>query len=119
MVLGVEESTAEPTLTERRAGAADVRLTSSRFARRQIVLLGDRRFGSDGTVASLFLLASILFVSDDADSCLVRECEGPVGRSFCGQPAYAFITDDGRVETYVGSLGGDGLAEVIEKLIVA
>jgi len=35
------------------------------------------------------------------------------------QPAYAFITDDGRVETYIGSLGGDGLADIIEKLIVA
>jgi len=36
----------------------------------------------------------------------------PVSRS-------AFITDDGRLETYVGSLGGDGLADIIEKLIVA
>ena len=35
------------------------------------------------------------------------------------QPAYAFITDDGRVETYIGSLGGDRLADIIEKLIVA
>ncbi|MEO8265670.1 MAG: thioredoxin domain-containing protein [Ilumatobacteraceae bacterium] len=35
------------------------------------------------------------------------------------QPAYAFITDDGRVETYVGSLGGDGLADIIDELIVA
>ena len=35
------------------------------------------------------------------------------------QPAYAFITDDGRLETYVGSLGGDGLVEIIDKLIVA
>ncbi len=35
------------------------------------------------------------------------------------QPAYAFITDDGRVETYVGALGADGLANVIDQLIVA
>ncbi|MEP7204250.1 MAG: redoxin family protein [Ilumatobacteraceae bacterium] len=35
------------------------------------------------------------------------------------QPAYAFITDDGRLETYVGSLGGDGLAVIIDKLIDA
>jgi hypothetical protein len=29
------------------------------------------------------------------------------------------MTSDGRVETYVGSLGGDGLVDVIEQLIVA
>ena len=35
------------------------------------------------------------------------------------QPAFAFITDDGRLETYVGSLGSEGLTDIIEKLIVA
>lgn len=35
------------------------------------------------------------------------------------QPAYAFITDDGRVETYLGALGAEGLEGIIEQLIVA
>lgn len=35
------------------------------------------------------------------------------------QPAYAFITTDGRVSTYIGSLGFDGLVDVIDQLIVA
>jgi len=35
------------------------------------------------------------------------------------QPAFAFITDDGRLETYVGSLGSNGLAEIVENLMVA
>lgn len=35
------------------------------------------------------------------------------------QPAYAFITDDGRLEAYLGSLGSDGLAEIIDNLILA
>ncbi|MBI4884634.1 MAG: TlpA family protein disulfide reductase [Actinobacteria bacterium] len=36
-----------------------------------------------------------------------------------GQPAYAFITADGRLDTYIGSLGRDGLVNVIDQLIVA
>jgi len=35
------------------------------------------------------------------------------------QPAFAFIADDGRLEVYVGSLGSDGLADIVDKLIAA
>lgn len=35
------------------------------------------------------------------------------------QPAFAFITDDGRQETFTGALGADDLAQVIEQLLVA
>lgn len=35
------------------------------------------------------------------------------------QPAFAFITADGRVETYVGTLGAEGLTDIIGKLLEA
>lgn len=35
------------------------------------------------------------------------------------QPAFAFITDDGRQETFTGALGADDLAQVIEQLLAA
>jgi hypothetical protein len=35
------------------------------------------------------------------------------------QPAFAFVTADGRVETYVGSLGAEGLTDIIGKLLEA
>ena len=34
-----------------------------------------------------------------------------------GQPAFAFIDDDGSVEVFIGGLGGDALAERIDQLI--
>jgi len=63
------------------------------------------------------------FVSDTGTEGITHldDSSGNIWASYgiYAQPAYAFITDDGRVETYVGSLGGDGLADVIEQLIVA
>ena len=35
------------------------------------------------------------------------------------QPAYAFISDDGRLETFPGALGAEGLTEIIELLLDA
>lgn len=35
------------------------------------------------------------------------------------QPAFAFITTDGRVETFMGALGESDLQEIIEQLLVA
>lgn len=35
------------------------------------------------------------------------------------QPAFAFITDDGRQETFTGALGADDLAKIIEQLLAA
>lgn len=63
------------------------------------------------------------FVSDTGTEGITHldDSSGDIWASYeiYAQPAYAFITDDGRLETYVGSLGGDGLAEIIDKLIVA
>lgn len=35
------------------------------------------------------------------------------------QPAFAFITDDGRLETFTGPLGADQLAAIVDQLLVA
>ncbi|MGD9702884.1 MAG: thioredoxin domain-containing protein [Ilumatobacteraceae bacterium] len=63
------------------------------------------------------------FVSDTGTEGITHldDSSGEIWASYeiYGQPAYAFITDDGRLETYVGSLGGDGLADIIDQLIVA
>ncbi len=63
------------------------------------------------------------FVSDTGTEGITHldDSSGDIWASYeiYAQPAYAFITDDGRLETYVGSLGGDGLADIIDELIVA
>lgn len=63
------------------------------------------------------------FVSDTRTEGITHldDSSGDIWASYeiYAQPAYAFITDDGRLETYVGSLGGDGLADIIDNLIVA
>ncbi len=63
------------------------------------------------------------FVSDTGTEGITHldDSSGDIWASYeiYAQPAYAFITDDGRLETYVGSLGGDGLADIIDKLIAA
>lgn len=63
------------------------------------------------------------FVSDTGTEGITHldDSSGDIWASYeiYGQPAYAFITDDGRLETYVGALGGDGLADIIDKLIDA
>lgn len=35
------------------------------------------------------------------------------------QPAYAFITDDGRLKTFTGALGEDKLGSIVDQLLVA
>ena len=63
------------------------------------------------------------FVSDTGTQGIIHlnDSSGEIWASYeiYSQPAYAFITDDGRLETYAGSLGRDGLADIIENLIVA
>ena len=63
------------------------------------------------------------FVSDTGTECITHldDSSGDIWASYeiHAQPAYALITDDGRLETYVGSLGGDGLGDTIDKLIDA
>ena len=62
------------------------------------------------------------FVSDTGTEGITHldDSSGEIWASYeiYAQPAFAFITDDGRLETYVGSLGA-GLAEIIDQLIVA
>ena len=61
------------------------------------------------------------FVDDTAPTALthVADLNGDIWSAFgvYGQPAYAFIDDDGTVEVFIGGMGGDALAERIDELI--
>ena len=63
------------------------------------------------------------FVDDTGTGSLTHlaDLDGQVWSAFgvFGQPAFAFIDDDGSVEVFVGGLGGDALAERIDALIAA
>lgn len=63
------------------------------------------------------------FVSDTGTGGIthLNDDSGDIWASYeiYAQPGFAFITDDGRLETFVGSLGGDALADIIDKLIDA
>jgi len=49
----------------------------------------------------------------------LADLDGSVWQSFgvYGQPAYAFVDDDGEIELFVGGLGGDALADRIDELL--
>jgi thiol-disulfide isomerase/thioredoxin len=49
----------------------------------------------------------------------VADLDGSVWAAYgvYGQPAFAFIGADGSVDVFVGSLGGDALAERVERLL--
>ncbi len=61
------------------------------------------------------------FVDDTGTGSLthVPDLSGDIWSAFgvYGQPAYAFIDDDGSVEVFIGGMGGDALAERIDELI--
>jgi thiol-disulfide isomerase/thioredoxin len=61
------------------------------------------------------------FVDDTGTGSLthVPDLNGDIWSAFgvYGQPAFAFIDDDGSVEVFIGGLGGDALAERIDQLI--
>ncbi len=61
------------------------------------------------------------FVDDTGTGSLthVADLGGDIWSAFgvYGQPAYAFIDDDGSVEVFIGAMGGDALAERIDELI--
>ncbi|HSL72822.1 MAG TPA: redoxin domain-containing protein [Ilumatobacteraceae bacterium] len=63
------------------------------------------------------------FVSDTGTGSLphLADLDGQVWSAFgvFGQPAFAFIDDDGSVDVFVGGLGGEALAERIDALIAA
>lgn len=62
------------------------------------------------------------FVDDTGTGAIthVADLNGDIWSAFgvYGQPAFAFIDDDGTVEVFIGGLGGDALAERIDELIV-
>jgi thiol-disulfide isomerase/thioredoxin len=61
------------------------------------------------------------FVDDTGTGALthVADLGGDIWSAFgvYGQPAFAFIDDDGTVEVFIGGMGGDALAERIDELI--
>jgi len=61
------------------------------------------------------------FVDDTGTGSLthVPDLNGDIWSAFgvYGQPAFAFIDDDGSVEVFIGGLGGDALADRIDQLI--
>lgn len=63
------------------------------------------------------------FVSDTGTGAITHldDSSGAIWAAYeiYAQPAFAFITDDGRQETFTGALGADDLAQVIEQLLVA
>jgi len=63
------------------------------------------------------------FVADTGTGAIthLNDSGGDIWASYeiYAQPAFAFIADDGRLETFVGSLGADDLAEIVDQLIVA
>jgi thiol-disulfide isomerase/thioredoxin len=61
------------------------------------------------------------FVDDTGTGAMthVADLDGAIWSAFgvYGQPAFAFIDDDGSVEVFIGGMGGDALAERIDELI--
>lgn len=61
------------------------------------------------------------FVDDTGTGAMthVADLDGAIWSAFgvYGQPAFAFIDDDGSIEVFIGGLGGDALAERIDQLI--
>lgn len=63
------------------------------------------------------------FVADTDTGSFVHldDSSGDIWASYeiFAQPAFAFITDDGRLETFTGPLGADQLAAIVDQLLVA
>jgi thiol-disulfide isomerase/thioredoxin len=63
------------------------------------------------------------FVDDTGTGSLthVADLGGDIWSAFgvYGQPAFAFIDDDGTVEVFIGGMGGDALAERVAELVAA
>jgi thiol-disulfide isomerase/thioredoxin len=83
------------------------------------------RFGADITLIGVpgrgELDAMRSFVDDTGTGSIthVADTNGAIWSAFgvYGQPAFAFIDDDGSVEVFIGGMGGDALAERIDELI--
>ena len=63
------------------------------------------------------------FVADTGTGAIthLNDSSGDIWASYeiYAQPAIAFITDDGKVDTFVGARGADGLAAIVDQLILA
>jgi len=101
-----------PWCTICRAEAPEVAEIAERYAS-QVNLIGVPGRGE--------LDAMVEFVDDTGTGSLthVTDLDGDIWSAFgvYGQPAFAFIDDDGTVEVFIGGLGGDALAERIDELI--
>jgi thiol-disulfide isomerase/thioredoxin len=67
------------------------------------------------------LAAMVEFIDDTGTGDLTHlaDLDGSVWSAFgvYGQPAFAFIDDDGEIEVFIGGLGGTALAERVDELI--
>lgn len=95
-----------------RGEAPEIADVASRYAD-QVTLFGVAGRGELDAMAD--------FVSDTGTEAIthVADLDGSIWNSYgiYGQPAFAFIDDDGTVEVFVGSMGGDALAERVDALI--
>ena len=103
-----------PWCTSCRSEAPEVAEVAERYAS-QVNLIGVPGRGE--------LDEMVDFVDDTGTGSLthVPDLNGDIWSTFgvYGQPAFAFIDDDGSVEVFIGGLGGDALAERIDQLIAA
>jgi thiol-disulfide isomerase/thioredoxin len=97
-----------------RGEAPDVAAVAARYAE-QVNFVGVAGLGATDEMRE--------FVTDTGVGAFTHldDSDGSIWASYeiYAQPAYAFITDDGRLETYPGALGAEGLAEIIELLLDA
>jgi thiol-disulfide isomerase/thioredoxin len=85
------------------------------------------RFGADVTLIGVPGRGELddmrEFVDDTGTGSLthVADLGGDIWSAFgvYGQPAFAFIDDDGSVEVFIGGMGGDALAERVAELVDA
>nr|MBA3289283.1 redoxin domain-containing protein [Acidimicrobiia bacterium] len=63
------------------------------------------------------------FVDDTGTGAITHlaDIDGSIWSAFgvYGQPAYAFIDDSGTIDTFIGGMGGDALADRIDQLLAA
>jgi len=101
-----------PWCTICRAEAPEVAEIAERYAS-QVNLIGVPGRGELDAMAE--------FVADTGTGSLthVTDLDGDIWSAFgvYGQPAFAFIDDDGTVDVFIGGLGGDALADRIDELI--
>lgn len=103
-----------PWCTSCRAEAPDINETAERFGD-DVQIIGVAGRGGIDEMRS--------FIDDTETSGLthVADLDGDVWNSFgiYAQPAFVFINDDGEIETFMGGLGADHLADRIDELLAS